>query len=38
VDWVVCDAAEGTCDALEGTVLDQVFASGPIRIFAVRKE
>ena len=38
VDWVVCDAAEGTCDALEGAVLDQVFASGSIRIFAVRKE
>jgi hypothetical protein len=38
VDWVACDAAQGACDALEGTVLDQIFASGSIRIFAVRKE
>jgi hypothetical protein len=38
VDWVACDAAQGACDALEGTVLDQVFASGSIRIFTVRKE
>jgi hypothetical protein len=35
VDWVICDAEGPACNALEGGVLQEVFASGRIRLMAV---
>jgi hypothetical protein len=36
VDWVICSEENTACTALEGTVLEEIFSSGSIRVMSVR--